>query len=192
MTNIALILDGGRAEDASARWTSDRAVATLTERGWNASVVRLHEIDIAPCLGCFGCWIKTPGVCVIDDAGRGVARQIAQSDLVVLLTPIVFGGPSPELKKALDRMIGNILPFFRTIKGEVHHVKRYAKYARLVGLGLLPAHNPVEEELFDRLIRRNAINMHAPATAVEVICARDEEETKARRIEWALTEAIDA
>ena len=30
----------------------------------------LREMKLAHCLGCFGCWVKTPGMCVEDDAGR--------------------------------------------------------------------------------------------------------------------------
>jgi hypothetical protein len=53
-------------------------------------------MKLAHCLGCFGCWLKTPGMCVEDDAGRQVARAIVQSDTTVLYTPATFGGYSPD------------------------------------------------------------------------------------------------
>jgi hypothetical protein len=38
---------------------------------------------------------------------------------------MVFGGLSPDIKAVLDRSIGFVLPFFRNIDGEMHHVKRF-------------------------------------------------------------------
>jgi multimeric flavodoxin WrbA len=53
----------------------------------------------------FGCWVKAPGECVIDDGARSAAKKLVPSDLAVFLSPIVFGGYSYELKKVLDRQI---------------------------------------------------------------------------------------
>jgi hypothetical protein len=184
------ILDGGRDDGVSTSQAREIAEAYLRGNGWEVDVLRLAEIEIAPCLGCFSCWIKTPGVCVIDDAGRDVARRIVQSDLVVYLTPVLFGGYSPELKKALDRSIPNILPLFQRVKGEVHHVKRYARYPRLAGIGILPDRNDEEGEIFETLIRRNALNMHAAAVESTAYSVTDTDETVKRRIEWALSEVI--
>jgi len=190
MGKTARILDGGRNDGISTVRAREIAEPILREHGWDVDVLRLAEIDIAPCIGCFGCWIKTPGECVIDDAGRDVARRIVQSDLVVYMTPVLFGGYAPDLKKALDRSIPIILPFFRRVKGEVHHVKRYTRYPRLVGIGVLPDRNDEEGEIFETLVRRNAINMHAPAVESTVFSATDSDETIVRRIEWALSEVI--
>jgi len=48
-------------------------------------------MQIAACVGCFGCWVKTPGNCVIDDYGRETTRKAIQSDLMVGLIPVTFG-----------------------------------------------------------------------------------------------------
>ena len=79
----------------------------------------------------FGCWVKTPGQCVQDDPAREVARACARADLVVLFTPVTFGGYSSELKKAIDRSIPNLSPIFIRIRGETHHPCRYASRASL-------------------------------------------------------------
>ncbi len=85
---------------------------------WEAENLILRDIDIAPCVGCFGCWLQTPGISLIDDAAREVTRKIMGSDLVAYVTPITFGGYLSDLKKALDRSIGLISPFFTRIGGE--------------------------------------------------------------------------
>ena len=192
MDKQALILDGGLGDGADTCGAGMIADDVLRCVGWQVACLTLREIDIAPCLGCFGCWIKTPGVCVIDDAGRDVARQMVHSDLLVYLTPLTFGGYSSELKKALDRSIPNISPFFRLVKGEVHHVKRYARYPRIVGIGVCSDDraDPDEEELFETLVHRNAINLFAPANATCVISVTEDDDVRRRRIERALGKVI--
>ena len=190
MNKKALILDGRIGEDAMAERSLELVTAWLAEHNWDATVLNLHELDIAPCLGCFGCWIKTPGECVIDDVGRDVARDIVGSDLVVYLTPIQFGGYSYELKKALDRSISILSPMFRKIHGEVHHKKRYARYPRLLALGWLERIGVDAEDIFQALVQRNAINMHAPHALTEVFAISEDAETTKQRIEFALSEVV--
>ena len=166
----AVILDGtrnGREAETRAR---EVLVSEVETRVDEVTTFPLREMNIRHCLGCFGCWIKTPGECVISDAACDIARAVVQSDLVVYLTPITFGGYSSELKKALDRVICTIAPDFTTINGETHHRRRYKRYPRLLGVGLLDHADDQSERIFRALIGRNAINMHAPASASAVVC----------------------
>ncbi len=190
MNKRVLILDGRLQGDESADAPLAAAKDWLVSNEWRLTILRLHDMEIAPCLGCFGCWVKTPGVCVIDDAGRDVAHRIVQSDLVVYLTPLQFGGYSYELKKAIDRSIPIISPLFMRVRGEVHHKKRYERYPRLLALGLVEKQTIEDDELFQSVVQRNAINMHAPKAVIEILEHGLDEETMARRIEWSLSEVI--
>ena len=134
----------------------------LQAEGWTVTPWTLRNEKIAYCLGCFECWTKTPGLCRIDDAGRDIAASMIGSDLTIYLTPITFGGYSSALKKAVDRAICLVSPFFTHIDGEVHHHARYDRYPAIVGVGVLPAPHPAQEQIFRTLIGRNAINLHAP------------------------------
>jgi len=118
----ALIFNGSKDGDDLLRISQEAIETQLKAMGWQVDSLHLHEMDIAPCLGYFGCWVKTPGICVINDSGRAIPKKIVQSDLMIFLTPITFGGYSPELKKALDRSIPILLPFFKKVYGETHHV----------------------------------------------------------------------
>lgn len=175
----AVILDGtrdGREVESAAR---EMLLSEVESRASEVTTFPLREMDIRHCLGCFGCWIKTPGECVIDDDAREIARAVSQSDLVVYLTPVTFGGYSSELKKTLDRNIGLIAPDFTTVEGETHHKKRYNRNPRILGVGLLDQADRECERIFRTLIERNAINMHAPASASTVVHG-DADETTAR------------
>ena len=181
----AVLLDGLLETDASSP-VQEIIVTELQRIGWGVDPVVLREVEIADCAGCFGCWIRTPGVCVIDDVARDIAARVIQSDLVIFLTPITFGGYSSELKKALDRLICLVLPFFRKIDGEIHHSARYERYPRLVGVGVLGQPDDEAERLFATLIERNAINLHSPAHAASVLLTSQGEGDMRERVRTIL------
>jgi NAD(P)H-dependent FMN reductase len=146
---------------------------TFQADGAQLETFALREIKLAHCLGCFDCWVKTPGMCVEADAGREIARAIVRSDVTVLFTPVTFGGYSPELKKMVDRFVQLASPFFQMDCGEVHHPPRYAHLPRLVMVGVQRHASPHEAHLFKILAGRNAINFHPPSYAAEVVVATD-------------------
>ncbi len=165
----ATILNGALPGDGFVDAAAAALQNTLQAAGWEVTPWTLRDERIAYCLGCFECWTKTPGLCRIDDAGRGVAASIIGSDLAIYLTPITFGGYSSELKKAVDRSICLVSPFFTRIDGEVHHRPRYAAYPATLAIGVLPAPDPAQEQIFHTLARRHATNLHAQAPASAVV-----------------------
>lgn len=183
----AIILNGARKDDNALDSVHEIIVDELTGIGWEVKSFALHKIKIAYCLGCFECWVKTPGVCRFNDDGREIAGQFIQSDLSILFTPVTFGGYSAELKKALDRIICLILPFFMKINGEVHHKLRYEQYPRLMGVGVLPQENEESKRIFKTLVNRNALNLHPPAHAGGVVLSSQSVEEIRKEIQTLLT-----
>ena len=121
----------------------------------------MREQKIGNCAGDFFCWVRNPGMCNTNDDNRLIAEKIIQSDLVIYLTPVTFGGYSSELKRMVDHQIQNILPFFAKVNGEVHHQKRYKQYPNLLTIGWMDEPNGQAEAIFRNLVHRNAINMYA-------------------------------
>ena len=115
---------------------------------------------VKPCTGCFGCWTRTPGVCVLRDRCTEMPRLMARCDTLVLVSPFVYGGFSRAVKAVLDRAIGYVQPFFRTVEGEMHHVPRYEDGFRLEAHFYGPSSEP-EREVARRLVRANAVNYYA-------------------------------
>lgn len=139
---------------------SAAVMAKMKAMDWEVKAFALAGMDIKACRGCFSCWVKTPGRCVItDDDQEPILRATASSDLVIWLTPITFGGYSPELKKALDRIIPILLPFFIKVRGEMHHPQRYPKQRSLLAIGTQKQEDAGSEGIFHRLVQRNALNM---------------------------------
>jgi multimeric flavodoxin WrbA len=164
----ATILDGFLQFSETAE-NIRNAIAHELENKCSVESFILRDMKIVHCTGCFGCWNKTPGMCVMKDDSAKIAYAIVNSDLLIFLTPITFGGYSSELKKALDRIICVILPFFTTINHETHHKARYAKYPKLMGIGVMPEKDAESEQIFSALICRNAINLHAPAHVAGIL-----------------------
>ena len=104
---------------------------------------------------------------MINDYGREATRKAIQSDLLMWLTPITFGGYSSELKKALDRTIPILLPYFEVHQGQIHHKMRYDKYPKLVVIGTEPL-NAEYEETFKALTERNTLNLRPPKHATGI------------------------
>ncbi len=165
----ALVLDGSLSGDETLAMPREILTAELGYRGWEVEVALLRDLQIADCSGCYSCWIATPGICRVNDAGRDLARKAAVCDLLIFLTPVTFGGYSSELKKAVDRLIPNILPFFEKVGGEIHHSKRYESIPGLVVIGMTASTDEERDATFRKVVERNATNFRSPAHAVGIL-----------------------
>ena len=127
-----VVLNGNPDEKNAAfdKYLADLG-ARLEELGHAVDLLRLWEMDLRWCTGCFGCWVKTPGQCVSNDASHDVDRRVIHSDLVLFASPLLMGFPSAVLKKAQDKLIGLVHPFIELVEGECHHIKRYERYPYL-------------------------------------------------------------
>ena len=158
----ALILNGARKGGATLAPVVEALSSELIQGGYEPTMLALSEHEIASCRGDFGCWVKTPGECVIDDVARDISCGMLNSDLLALLTPVTFGGFSSELKKVLDRVIGLIMPQFKMVHGEIHHKKRYKRYPSLFAVGVMPEADEQAATMFAYLLGRVALNFHSP------------------------------
>ena len=160
-----LILDGSQPNDP----TSTKIKMSLQAQLSNVETLVLCEQKIGNCAGDFFCWVRSPGMCNTNDDNRIIAEKIMQSDLVIYLTPVTFGGYSFALKRMVDHQIQNISPFFATIDGEIHHQPRYQSYPDVLTVGWMDQPNAQSEAVFRQLVRRNAINMYASTSVTGLV-----------------------
>jgi len=83
----ALLLNGVGKNTQHLDNIGETIMRELRSLRWEAENLILRDIEIAPCVECFGCWVQTPGVCLIDDDARDVTRKMVGSDLVLYFTP---------------------------------------------------------------------------------------------------------
>lgn len=102
--------------------------AELQKRGHQVEILPLRNMQFGRCVGCFGCWVKTPGRCVQKDESDLICRRIVNSDFLLFASPLAMGFTTGLLRRASEKMIPILLPYFVVSKGEVRHKKRYPKY----------------------------------------------------------------
>lgn len=138
---------------------SDRKINNLQTGGSSVNFIDLSALKIANCIGCFGCWTKTPGKCVIRDDAVRVYPLIASSSHIIYISRICYGGYDTVMKTMLERAIPVQQAFIRLVDGETHHVQRAVvpKEAVIIAYG---TSSPEEQDIFRRLVERNAKNMN--------------------------------
>jgi hypothetical protein len=118
----------------------------LHEKGFSIERIKIGRNDLAFCRGCFNCWVRKPGECIIDDKMTEINRSYINADAVFFLTPVVFGQFSANMKNARDRWLPNMLPFFKIRPdGSTIHPPRYTEYPNLLIIGY--ADDIVEEDI---------------------------------------------
>lgn len=133
----------------------------LTGKGFDIEEIPLMRGMLAFCMGCFGCWIKSPGECVINDDIARINKAIINSDAVFYLCPIVFGQYSANIKSAIDRWLPNMLPFFVTRPdGSTMHPPRYESYPKQIMIGYGAA-SMDDAQLFTDIIKKHRSSVDA-------------------------------
>ncbi len=123
------------------------------------AILELREMDIKYCTGCWGCWVKTPGECVVADDSHDVCRAVINSDFTLWASPVIMGFYSALLKKVGDKFIPLLHPYAVLDQGEAHHLARYDKYP-LMGL-LLEKGDGVDDqdiEIISEIHKRTTLN----------------------------------
>ena len=154
----AILLNGARHNEPDIDTATTQVVQTLAQHSWDITVYTLRDHRISYCTGCFNCWVQTPGECIAKDDNPEIAETIINSDLLIQMSAITFGGYSAEMKRMVDHMIPLLSPFFRQVNGETHHHKRYEQYPATYAIGFLPTPDPLQENIFHRLVQHNAVN----------------------------------
>lgn len=155
------ILNGNPGNRAHGLDSYLEEVETLLEsRGHEITSFDLRGMDIRYCTGCWGCWVKTPGECVVKDDSARICRSVIGSDFLLFASPVIMGFTSALLKRACDRLIPMIHPYFEIVNGEVHHRARYDKYPA-IGVILEKSEDTDQEdiEIIGDIYSRMAINL---------------------------------
>ena len=124
-----------------------------------------HEIH--PCTGCFGCWVRSPGECVIKDDARELGALLGGSDELIFVSRCCWGGLSPFVKTVLDRCLSYVHPDFELRGGEMHHRRRYQNVLTLSAYYYGSGITPEEQETARALLLANAENMDGRAGRCE-------------------------
>ena len=122
--------------------------------------VFLVKKKIQPCRGCFTCWIKTPGKCVIKDDMAELIQKFCESDIVVFATPVYIDNVTGIMKNFMDRLVAGADPHFEKDEGgECVHIGKLEKPAKLVVISNCGFPEQNHFQVLELLFRRIARNM---------------------------------
>lgn len=96
----------------------------MEEDGADVELYYARDLNINPCLGEFGCMLKTPGKCIQNDDMNWLDPKIGQADVLVLASPVYCDGVNGPMKTIMDRTVPEILPFFEVEDNHLRHPLR--------------------------------------------------------------------
>lgn len=123
-----LILNGNPRPSGFDDYLS-RFATELEQRGHHARRVDLRDLQLRTCVGCWTCWLKTPGLCGLKDDMASLYPDLVKAGLVIWASPLIVGTVSALLKTAQDRFVPLAHPYVELVNGECHHRHRYAHNA---------------------------------------------------------------
>ena len=122
----------GNPEPANFDTSLAQLGASIQAEGHTVTQFDLRNLSLRYCIGCWGCWVKTPGQCSNGDAtSLAMDRAVINADFVLWASPLKMGFLSNQLKMAFDKHLPLIHPYTLVDHGEAHHCKRYGHYPRL-------------------------------------------------------------
>lgn len=98
---------------------ADPSVEVLTEY--------LAGKRIENCRGCLSCWLRTPGICCIKDDMEEIMKEYAKADVIITATPVYIDSMSSHAKKAWERLLPLMEPYFECDGIGVKHKIRNGK-----------------------------------------------------------------
>ncbi len=116
------------------------------------------EGAIHSCTGCFGCWVRTPGQCIIPDGYERTGIELSRCEELILISRCYYGSVSPFVKTVQDRAISYLSPDFVYRKGEMHHKRRYENVILLSAYFYGENITESEKALARKILEANADN----------------------------------
>lgn len=137
-------------------------------------IVISNTNKINKCVGCFGCWIKTPATCVIKDGYKDMGKLISKCEELIIVSKCTYGGYSPFVKNVIDRSISYIHPYFTTREGQLHHKSRYKDQIKLSVYFYGNDITVNEKETAKKLVKAHGLNFNVKDHNVEFYTSFDE------------------
>ena len=139
------------------------------EKFTNSEDILVNANEISRyCIGCFGCWLKTPGKCIIKDGFQDMGQRLSLVSEFILISKATFGSYSSAVKNVLDRSISYVLPFFEIRNGEMHHGERYHNDLTISAL-FYGDMSEEEKQTAENLVKANAVNLNAALGKVHFV-----------------------
>lgn len=106
-----LVINGSPKSERSNTLNVTKAFLEGFPSDIQVEYAHLAKLDIKPCMGCYSCWKKTGGKCVIKDDMQGIYEKISKADIIIESFPLFFFGMPGPMKTFTDRCLPLMQPY---------------------------------------------------------------------------------
>ena len=147
-----LVLNGSPKKVSDTFRLTEAFLKGLNQSGEHRiDVIHVREKHIAPCRGCFECWKKMDGHCVIRDDQNAILDLYCRADVIIWSFPLYCYAMPSHLKAVLDRTIPLVkMRMVQEEDGTVHH-EALADFSKVHTLVICGCGFPDWEGNFDGL-----------------------------------------
>ena len=92
--NVLLINGSPKGKNSNTYKLSSAFIDGLKSNSENVIVeeLQVNKLELKSCIGCFSCWNKTPGKCVLKDDMSSVIDKILWADITIWSFPLYYFG----------------------------------------------------------------------------------------------------
>lgn len=133
-----LALNGSPRMKASSTYHMLQPILEGMEKaGAEIEIIHIRKLDLEACIGCYSCWVKTPGECIHKDKDSMAAalESYRAADLIIYGTPLYHFNMSGIMKTFIDRTLPLIEPWLiphPEIPDTTFHPERFHKSRKML------------------------------------------------------------
>lgn len=131
-------------------------ICCLAGRASGFQVLHTGQMQIAPCVGCNACWLKTPGICALKDDYEKILKAYLNYDVIIFISGTSLGFIDYRTKNLIDRAIPLATMYTHVLDGQMRHIPRYKKTFRF---GLIYS-GAADKEYLEFWMERFALNFN--------------------------------
>ncbi|MBU0676116.1 MAG: NAD(P)H-dependent oxidoreductase [Proteobacteria bacterium] len=121
-----IVLGSPRGRHGHTYRLLEKFMEGMAAGGIEQELILLSELTIKPCIGCFSCWVKTPGRCIHQDDMPHLLKKMRSADLIVYAQPLYTFSVPGIMKNFLDRSLPKLEPFLvERPDGSTRHPSRW-------------------------------------------------------------------
>ena len=150
-----LVINGSPKGENSS--TMHLTHAFLEGADWtDAEIIDISKVNVKGCSGCYSCWEKTPGKCVIKDDMANILPKFIETDILIWSFPLYSCYFPGQMKCFMDRMLPLALPYMDKEAEAGGHPTRFdmskirAAYISTCGFWTADGNYDVITQLFKR------------------------------------------
>jgi multimeric flavodoxin WrbA len=104
----SLAINGSPRKTWNTATMLENALQGAASAGAETEIIHLYDLDFKGCISCFACKLKSGksyGKCAVKDGLTPVLDKIAQTDVLLLGSPIYFGTVTGEMRSFMERLL---------------------------------------------------------------------------------------